>query len=515
MKKFNETILKISHVIPIFTALSALFFGALIGIGQWQLALIFIALLAVLHIFIIGTLRVEDRDRLLLAGGWLVILVTHTLQKSSGISAGYILEVVIFGFVLMSLNNIWRLAFRDKVLRFLIALLVIHFLIALSSSVLGRSHSAAALWQLQYNLKWPLMFGLGALIVWTENTDQMLRKLVAWSWIFIIPFVVVEITFPSLYSHIFGINEDIHLNPLLGVGGRYRGPFSHPGVLALTCALMATGAIVQYLQGRGRSWGLIALIYVALVLASGQRQETFAMLIAIFLVFIINWRRYLSLSLLTTILLGGLFVFGSIYHDKIPMRSTLEQWGFLDNLSVLSERAILTSKGIDVASQHFPLGSGLGTYGGAGAQKFDLSLFVDLGFGKYYWFREGKFIVDTYWPCVIAETGFIGAFLVLIIYLVILVTLSRRAWRVKGTPIFGLVLIAVAAMTLLLANTPSSAVITDPRGAFLFWLLIGAAWRATAAPETDKGYGKDVVLYDISRNSSPKIYRRHLNGENR
>jgi len=486
MNIINRPVFQFSNVIFIFTALITLSFGILIGAGQWVIIMALIALLVILPIFLISAQRIQDQHGWLLAGGWAVMLVAHSIQKISGVPVGYVLEAVIFGLALASLRNVWRLAVLDKTLRFLIALLVIYFVTALLSSAFGRSHNFAAFWQLQYNLKWPLMFALGTLIIWNENSDKMLRKLAAWSWIVIIPFVLIEIVYPSIYTQIFQTNVGLHSNPILGFGFRYRGPFSHAGMLAIACALMAICALVQLLQGRGRWWGGIALIYIALVLASGQRQELAAMLIAMFFIFIISSRHYWFL-LLAAVLCGGLFVFYGLYSNDVPMRSTLEQWGFINNLSDLSERAILTSKGIEVASLYFPLGSGLGTYGGAGAQKFDLSLFVDLGFGQYYWFREGKFLVDTYWPSIIAESGFIGALLILTVYIVIFATLLRRAWHAKGTPVFGLLLIAISAMTLLLANTPTSAVITDPRGAFLFWLLIGAAWRATTVLEPSKG----------------------------
>ncbi len=498
--------LKIPHIIYIFTALITLSLGVLIGTGQWQIILILIALLVMVVLSLINMRYIEDRSGSLLVMGWCVMLITNYAQKISGVPLGYVLEAVIFGLAFTSLRKVWQLTAQDPTLRLLITLLLIYFSLALLSSVLGRSHNFAALWQLQYNLKWPLMFGLGCLIVWTEHTDQILQKIVAWSWLFIVPFVAIEIISPSLYTQLFLSNVGAHTNPLLGIGIRYRGPFSHSGMLAITCALMAICAVVQLLRGKGRSWFFIALIYIAFVLASGQRQEMSAMLIAILLICIISWRHYWSL-LLVSILFSGLFIFSGFYLDDIPMRSTLEQWGLFNNLSTLSERAILTSKGIDVALQYFPLGSGLGTYGGAGALKFDQSLFVDLGFGQYYWFREGKFLVDTYWPSIVAESGFFGGLLILTIYLVIFMTLLRRAWYAKGTPVFGLVLIAIAAMTLLLANTPTSAIITDPRGAFFFWLLIGAAWRATSVSDTNM----DIPLNENSKKISQtlsKVFKR-------
>jgi hypothetical protein len=225
-----------------------------------------------------------------------------------------------------------------------------------------------------------------------------------------------------------------------------------------------------------------------MLLSSGQRQELFALGVTLILIAGIHWRRYLYLLAVAAGLAGSIVVVGLVYFEHVPMQRTLAKWGLVDGLTPLSERAILTTKGVEVAQQFFPFGSGLGTYGGPGAQKNDLSLFMDLGFARYWWFRQGKFLVDTYWPCIIAESGFFGALALFIFFMLMWATLLRRAWYAVDTPAHALSLLALAAMTLLLANTPSSPILTDPRGAIVFWLIIGAAWRATAPEGAQSGH---------------------------
>lgn len=466
-------------VVAIFFAFSLLC-GLLIGAGQFVLlaGLIIAMLFAILSLLFLGR-DIEDRRGFLLIGVWWAMLIVHGMQQSSGLPIGYVLELVIFGLVLASAQCVWNLARQDWVLRVLVGLLLLHFGMALLSSVLGRSQTFAALWQLQYNLKWPLMLGLGTLLIWNGHTDDLMRKIIAWSWIFIVPILAVEIATPEIHSYVFGENPDKSINPVIGTGARYRGPFNHSGYLAIISALLAAGAMIRLLVDRGRGWSLLVLLYAAIVLLSGQRQELLAMVFALLLLVAISWKRYLHLMIVFTALLGGLVVAGFIYFDYIPMQDTLAQWGLVDHLSNPSERAILSANGITIAHQFFPLGSGLGTYGGPGAQKFDLKLFWELGFGRYWWFLQGRFLVDTYWPNIIAESGFGGAFLLIAFFMVLWVTLLRRAWCSVGTPVYGVALLALAAMTLLLANTPSSPILTDPRGAFIFWLIIGSAWRAT------------------------------------
>lgn len=426
----------------------------------------------------VGIFGVEDKSGWLLACGWNLMLVSH-VAHTNGVPVGYLLELVAFAFAVSSARMMWRLARTDRTLKLVIVLFLLYLGVAILSSLLGRSQRMAAAWQLQYNLKLPLMFALGTLIVYTDQVERVLRVLLAWSWLFILPFLVLELAAPNLYSQLCGAYLDVHMNPLLGIGGRMKGPFSHSGYLALFAGLLAAGAAIQLMQGHGRRWGLLALVYCAMVVATGQRQEAFALLLVGTLFFWMQRRRNLLALGMAAIVVGGLAVFVLLYLEQNPLQDLFDQWSGA-RASQLSERAILTEKGLQIAGQYFPLGSGLGTYGGAGAQKFDLSQFYDLGFARYWWFRQGLFIVDTYWPSVVAESGYFGAALLLATFLLAWAALVRRAVR-RGAASGGLVLLGLAAMTLLLANSPSSAVIGDPRGAFVLWLLIGCAWRNTVA----------------------------------
>ena len=479
--------------------------AVLIGAGELLPVAGLVMLAGTLSLLYWGARGIEDRRGWLLAAGWCVMLFAHGARQVSGMPVGYVLEFLEVGVVLATARCVRNIAEHDRALRVLLILLLLHFAFALLSSLLGRSHAVAALWQLQYNLKWPLMFGLGTLLIWNDRVEGVMRKVVGWSWIFIGLALALEIGLYGVHSQIFGLNLDRQPNPFLWAGGRYRGPFSHAGYFAIICALLTVGAIVQLLAGRGRAWGLVALIYFAFVLASGQRQELLALALALGLLGAIRWRDHLPLLLIGIGCLVTLAIAGFIYVGYLPMQSTLAQWGLVADLSPLSERAIISTNGIAVAQQYFPLGSGLGTYGGAGAQKFDLSLFVDLGFGRYWWFQEGLYILDTYWPCIVAESGFFGAFLVFLFFLVMWSTLFRRAWYAFETPVFGLNLLALGSLTLLLGNTPSSPILTDPRGALVFWLIIGAAWRASVPVRAEPKIGKAAGAPVKGIGPSPRI----------
>ncbi len=108
-------------------------------------------------------------------------------------------------------------------------------------------------------------------------------------------------------------------------------------------------------------------------------------------------------------------------------REELATWGIGSRLSIESPRAQIFVGAFEVAQRLWPFGSGLGTYGGAGAEKFDHSLYYELGFRYYWWFGKQDFLMDTYWPNPIAEKGIFGAVCLLLCYLALFFFAATRA----------------------------------------------------------------------------------------
>lgn len=457
--------------------LTAVFLGLLIGAEQHVLVVLFMLLLLSLPMFYLAVFGYADRNAMLLCAGFLLMFFSQTLQ-SRGVPAGYLLEMVIFLFMLSSLREVLRVAQADATLRWAIAFFLMYFALSLASTLLGRSQLRGALWQFQYNLKLPLMFALGMLLVVPEQAQAMLRRFVAWTWLFFVPFLVFELVAYGAFMKVFGHSPNYHFNVLLPFMRGLRGPFIHAGYLSLMCGLLASGAAAFWMQGEGRRWLGYAAIYTAIAVCAGQRQELMALLLVYVVFGLIRGRKQTGWLAVGAMAGVACLLMAVLVMEHNPFTELLRQWGG-GRASDLSERAVLTEGGMRVASQYFPLGSGLGTYGGAGAQRFDQSLFIDLGFNRYWWFRQRIFLVDTYWPSVAAEAGYPAALLVLGTFVLLWCGLLRRAATAEGAAHRPLLLTGLAALTLQLANSPTSAGITDPRGAFVFWLLIGCAWRAS------------------------------------
>lgn len=77
-----------------------------------------------------------------------------------------------------------------------------------------------------------------------------------------------------------------------------------------------------------------------------------------------------------------------------------------------SARSLLTAGGLALAARDFPLGAGLGRYGSATAADHYSPEYVNLGF-EYIWGLGradgwGAFLLDTQWPALLGETGWLG-----------------------------------------------------------------------------------------------------------
>jgi hypothetical protein len=465
--------------------LLALLLGALVGLGAGRLLVP--ALLGLLGFAALTIYGLRGPHQGVLTAVLLMVFAVTLLHPLAEASArapiGYVFELLCFAWLAGALVQALQRHGSQPALRALLIALLLYLLMGVVSSVFGRSHLLAGVWQLQYNLKWPAMLLVGMLLAFGPQQERTLRLVAYWLWLPILAFVALEIAKPALHWRLLGLlSPDLTPNPLLGFGLRRQGPFPHSGYLALTAAGLAWVSGVQLLlqpQGRRWRWGLPLAMYLGLLALSGQRQEAAALVGAVLLGALVLLRRHWRLLLVYgTLAAGVLFTLALIFEVSVAQK-LVAQWGGGERLAEVSERYVLSKAGLQIAHDWFPLGSGLGTYGGAGAQKFDQSLFIEMGFEKYWWFRQGSFLVDTYWPSVLAEVGWFGAAGLAAAFLVVLLTMFRFVWSFDARDT--IVWTGLGLLVILLLNSPTSASISDPRGAFWMWLMIGAGFARSLA----------------------------------
>ncbi len=91
-----------------------------------------------------------------------------------------------------------------------------------------------------------------------------------------------------------------------------------------------------------------------------------------------------------------------------------------------SPRRVFIDYAIIDANQHFPLGSGFGTFGSSEAAKHYSPLYYQYGFTVRWGMSPDnpKYLVDTYWPTVIGQLGYFGGIAFITMYVRIFLSLN-------------------------------------------------------------------------------------------
>jgi hypothetical protein len=355
---------------------------------------------------------------------------------------------------------------------------------ALLSSLLGRSRPIAGVYQFASDLKPLLLVMLGFAVLWDVRVDATLRWFTHWLWVPLAALVVFEWAVPDLFFAVFSGHGSARpsIDPTGLLPSRATGMFTHPALLATTaawfCVLSAAFAGNAGERAR-RRFQLEAVIYFALVFASVQRQELAALVVALVLMWMLAHSRF-DFSRWAVAALGLVLALGSfwlLYAENLLLE--FRAWGWDPIRAIEHPRAQIMSGAWHVAAERFPFGSGLGTFGGAGAAKYDSSLYLELGFGSYWWFGREDFLLDTYWPNSLAEAGFAGALLLALSYVLLLVHAIAASMRApEGTPARAFAKACAALCLYMLALSATSPAFQDPRLFLLPALLTGISWGA-------------------------------------
>lgn len=356
--------------------------------------------------------------------------------------------------------------------------------LALVSSWAGRTHAVAGAYQLFSDLKPLMLVCLGYALRWDERTERWLWLVVKWAWLPMLLLVIFEWGAPGLYFKLLyrGAGSP-SADPTGLLPSRAIGLFEHPSFLASMAALFALlcmGRACSVARGEGARWGWLVVVYGLLIVCSVQRQEMAGCALGLAVIVLLSRPDKLVRNLMAAALVAvpvvAAFLF--VFADNIEREAAY--WGLGPATTAIEmPRAQLYVGAFQLAHQHFPLGSGLGTYAGAGAAKFDASLYYELGFRNYWWFGKQDFLMDTYWPNPIAEMGLAGAGFLLLSYLALLGYAASRARRGRYGVAHGYWLAAAGMMVYTLVLSVSSPAFQDPRLFVIPAIMFGvASWQA-------------------------------------
>lgn len=468
--------------IAIALVLLAALLGASLAVGFWPLAAVLVGGVSALVLYAVlgGRSALGLRDSFF----WLMfalVFAAASLQKTTGFSASFVLEFCLILAAPLLVKPLAGLLGESRFFKWWFAAFSVFLVLSVLSSVFGRSHVFAAVFQFLTNLKVILVLLLGFYIAWSPRTNTVFWWIVRWLWLPTAALIAWQWAAPSSYFGVMGYAIP-STDPLQLFPSRALGPFQHPSYLGLYAGVFAVFCMLNAAMGGGRRYFVFGACYFLLLVASTQRQETVAAVVAtVAAMGLLRGRRFAVRSFITglalLVVVGGtawLFIQDNLLREA-------ERWGVIGHSAIKQPRQVLYMHAAEIADQYAPLGSGLGTFAGAGAQKFDMSLYIDRGFARYSWFYKVNVLVDTYWTNFLAEVGWAGALLLLTLMLLLVWYTATQCLRKYPLEIKRLWLMAFGGMSFMFLLSLTSPSFQDP-GLFLVpGIFLGVAYNRAAA----------------------------------
>jgi hypothetical protein len=282
-------------------------------------------------------------------------------------------------------------------------------LAGLLSSVLHWGGVGPLLLGLALALKFPSFLIVVRSVPWdSRDGDRLLLALRV-----MVPVLLLTgalgLLFPDFQRLLLAASE---LNQDFSRGGHqpFVVPFVHPGLFGWMMAVGTLAWFVRWSQHRSVTAGVGFLGGLGGALLSLRRRPLIGIPLAIFSGLLgLSFRQR---ALIMTLLLIGALSLGTLARNAAEnaARNAIAEYYTPDAQSTAA-RAALVAGSLILAQQSFPLGAGLGRYGGYASQKYYSPVYEQLGLSNLYGFSEQSpyYISDTYWPHILGETGLIGA----------------------------------------------------------------------------------------------------------
>ncbi len=193
--------------------------------------------------------------------------------------------------------------------------------------------------------------------------------------------------------------------------------YSHTTVLASNAAFLLS--ILLMIHQKKRSYGCMIALCGLMCVTLRSKAFGAVLLFVLLYVLIVGMKKPLKLKLLLMfvplVIIAG---WEMIYFY------------YLGPLQAESARAQLLIKSISVANDHFPFGAGFGTYGTYQSAEHYSPLYFMYNLDEIQGLTptDSGYICDSFWPAILAESGWIGL-LVYIIAIIMIYVRIQKYWR--------------------------------------------------------------------------------------
>lgn len=221
---------------------------------------------------------------------------------------------------------------------------------------------------------------------------------------------------------------------------------------------------------------------LALLVLNSAFKETVALFVGI-LVFVVAPTGHVSgQQLHRRLVLGSVMaIVAAISASQISSLVNTRYHAYAEESSV---RVALHVASLSIAKNYFPFGSGSGTFASMSSRNIYYSpLYYEYGFSTMYRAGpfDGNFLMDAWWPHVIAEGGFIGCVFYIGVVGCALIRLSRllRRWT-NGSSFF----LLTAALAIAINSTAAPSFTVDA-----LVPVVGLVWGFSLVEESTFGPG--------------------------
>jgi len=356
------------------------------------------------------------RPKVLCAITLLASMTTLTMQQLSGVAVLGSLDemlIILCVFVVLTPNLIRRKKFRR-----LPGNLPLLIFIALGVAG-GVFNGASASLILQDGFLLTKGFLFAFLVAQLDWAADDLRRVVKGGGAVIAVVLaagVINLGMPGAWAQLFGDKESVRA----GVASLI-GPFTHPSFFGQVTALaaIAVGSYRAVVRKSGMSLALLIGSILGVVLS--VRRKAIIGLLGVALWFGLARRPAATLALLAAVLPFAIYL---SWDQLIAARDAVNLEYFVNPEG--SARTVLYKTGLELSVSNFPGGVGFSRYGTFVAGSSYSPLYYDLGFPSVWGLQpDGRFLTDTYWPGIFAETGILGAAALI----AALGTLATHSWK--------------------------------------------------------------------------------------
>ena len=251
-----------------------------------------------------------------------------------------------------------------------------------------------------------------------------------------------------------------------------QGIFTHPTFLAASCAFMyILVSMSNVLSEKNKKLTMVKLL---ILLVTTLRSKAFVFVILAMLLYYIiivkNKKITVKIIMMTALIASAISINQISYY--------------FFNKDNITARAALTTTSIKIATEHFPIGAGFGTFGSDASRINYSPIYEKYNIHKIWGLREGdgRFVSDNFWPMLIGQFGYTG----LICYIAIVITLFKMIQKVynqnkKNYTYYGAIL---ALLYLLISSTTESAFVNPI--SIMYALVIGYVISSSKEKDDEK-----------------------------